>query len=82
MFHFLDTQTKLRILEFVQLNGRKVRNIGIGLCVFSAVAPWLMVLKLIPTTYWLCLVVYISMVLGMCLFFVGMIYDNYFDRID
>ena len=79
MFHLLDVETRLKLLEFVRLNGRKVRNIGIGLCIFAAVSPWLMVLKIVRTTYWLSFLTYAALVLGMGLFFVGMIYDGYAD---
>ena len=79
MFKQLDVHTRLRIIEFVRLNGRKVRWIGGGLCVFAAVSPWLMVLKLVPTTYWLSFVTYAAMVLGMGLSFIGLIYDNFSD---
>lgn len=79
MFYLLDDLTKLKIIEFVRPNGRKLRWIGAGLSVFAAVAPWFLILDIVPTTYFICFLIYISMVLGMGLSFVGLIYDNFVD---
>lgn len=79
MFYQLDDQTKMKIIEKVRLNGRKIRWIGAGLLVFSAVAPWFLILDIIPTTYFICFLIYISMVLGMGLSIVGLLYDNLID---
>jgi hypothetical protein len=79
MFHLLDDRTKLMIIEKVRLNGRKVRWIGAGFSVFSAVGPWFLILDIIPTTFFFSFLIYISMVLGMGLSFVGLIYDNLID---
>lgn len=79
MFYQLDDQTKMRIIEKVRLNGRKIRWVGAGLCVFAAVAPWFLILKIVPTTYFVCFFIYFCMVLGMGLSFVGLIYDNFVD---
>ena len=79
MFKLLDVHTRLKIVEFARLNGRKMRWVGGGLCVFAAVSPWLMVLKLVPTSYWLSFATYTAMVLGMGLSLVGIIYDNFTD---
>ena len=79
MFHQLDDRTKLNIIQKIIPNGRKLRWIGGGLCLFGALAPWFLVLKIIPTTYFICFLIYISMVLGMGLSIVGLIYDNFVD---
>lgn len=79
MFYQLDDRTKLKIIEKIRPNGRKLRWIGAGLCVFAAVAPWFLILKIIPNSYFICFVIYFSMVLGMGLSVVGLIYDNYVD---
>jgi hypothetical protein len=79
LFYQLDDHTKLKIIEKIRPNGRKLRWIGGGLSVFGAVAPWFLVLKIIPSTFFICFVIYASMILGMGLSFVGLIYDNFVD---
>ncbi len=80
MFYRLDDRTKLKIIEKILPNGRKLRWIGGGLCVFGAVAPWFLVLKIIPTTFFIGFLIYFSMVLGIGLSIVGLIYDNVVDQ--
>ena len=46
---------------------------------FSAVAPWFLILDIIPATLFFSFLIYVSMVLGMGLSFVGLIYDNLID---
>jgi hypothetical protein len=79
MFYKLDDRTKLKIIEKVRPNGRKLRYIGAGLSVLGAAAPWFLILKIIPTTYFICFLIYFSMLIGMGLSFVGLIYDNFVD---
>lgn len=79
MFEQLEPKTRLRIVQLARMNGRKLRWIGAGMCVFAAVVPWLMILDLVETTFLLSLIVYGSMVLGMGLSFVGLLFDNYVD---
>lgn len=79
MFYQLDDRTKLKIIEKIRPNGRKLRWIGAGLCVFAAVGLWFLILKIIPTTLFICFLIYTSMVLGMGLSIVGLIYDNFVD---
>jgi len=79
MFYLLDDRTKLKIIEKILPNGRRLRWIGGGLCLFGAAAPWFLVLKIIPTTFYICFLIYISMILGMGLSIVGLIYDNLVD---
>lgn len=79
MFYLLNDQVKMRIIEKVRLNGRKIRWIGAFLSIFAAVAPWFLILKIVPSTYFICFFIYFSMVLGIGLSFVGLIYDNFVD---
>jgi hypothetical protein len=77
MFRLLDVHTRLRLVELARMNGRKLRWIGGALCAFAAITPWLMVLRLVRTTYWLSFLTYGALVLGMGLSLVGIIYDNF-----
>jgi len=79
MFRLFDPKTRLDIIEKVRFNGRKVLRIGVGLSLFSAISPWLLVLDIIPSNFFTGIFIYISMVLGMGLTFVGLIYNNYID---
>lgn len=79
MFYLLDDRTKMKIIEVVRLNGRRLRWIGAGLCVFSALAPWLLILDIVLTTFLICFVIYFPMVLGMGLSIIGLLYDNFVD---
>jgi hypothetical protein len=82
MFQHLDPRTRLDLIEKVRLNGRKIFWIGIGLSVFSAVFPWLLILRVVKTTFAIGFLVYIAMVLGMGLSFIGLIYYNSVDLSD
>ncbi len=79
MFYILSNEIKLKIIEKVRINGRKLRWIGAGLSLFSAISPWFLILDILPSSFGLCFLIYFSMVLGMGLSFVGLIYDNLVD---
>ena len=79
MFYLLSDETRLKIVAWARRSGRKLRWIGGGLALFSAIAPWLLVLEIIESTYFICFLIYFCMVLGMGLSVVGLLYDNFVD---
>jgi hypothetical protein len=58
----------------------KLRPIGTGLLLFGAVGPFLMVIKVFPSSFGFNTIAYASMFLGGVLFMVGLIFDNLVDR--
>ncbi len=75
----LSEETRINLAIKARMNGHKILWLGAGLCVFGAVAPWLMILRIIPTSYLLCFLTYAAIVLGMALSFVGILFSNTVD---
>jgi hypothetical protein len=58
----------------------KLRSIGTSLLLLGAGGPFLMVIKVIPSTFAFNAFTYACMFLGGVLYLVGLIYDNLVDR--
>ena len=58
----------------------KLRSMGTSLLLFGAIGPFLMVIKIIPSTMAFNFLTYGSMFIGGVIYFIGLIYDNLVDR--
>jgi len=59
---------------------RKLRPVGIFVTVVSVAIPFLTVLKILKSTYFLNIFAYILIVIGPIMYLVGLAYDSYVDR--
>lgn len=58
----------------------KLRALGTSLLMLGAVGPFLMVIKIIPSTFAFNVVTYVCMFLGGVFYLIGLIFDNLIDR--
>jgi hypothetical protein len=66
--------------RFIRRNVRYLRPIGIVLCLIGIIVPFLMVIKLLQSSYILNFLAYICLFLGPIAFLVSLAFDGYVDR--
>ena len=73
-------ESPINLPPWLKKHFHKLRSIGTGLLIFGALGPFLIVIKVIPSTFGFNAITYVSMFLGGVLFLVGLIFDNLIDR--
>jgi len=65
---------------FIRRHYRYLRPIGIVLCFFGLLIPFLMVIRVWQSTYFLNFLSYIFLFLGPCCYLIGLALDGYVDQ--
>lgn len=64
----------------IQMHPKGMMFLGIGLMIFGVAAPFLMIIKVLETSFWLSFLSYAASIVGMVLGFLGLFMYTKIDR--
>jgi predicted membrane channel-forming protein YqfA (hemolysin III family) len=60
----------------------KLRHVGTGMLLIGVILPWLMVIKVLESTFFWNFLAYGLTFFGVILYIIGFVYNSFFDRAD